>query len=81
MAVTKDDAEKAFNFFLESYEDKYPKAAACLAKDRDALLTFYNFPARHWSHIRTANLIESTFATVRLRTTKTRNNLSRDTML
>ena len=81
MAATKDDAEKAFDFFLESYEDKYPKATQCLRKDRDALLTFYDFPARHWSHIRTTNPIESTFATVRLRTTKTRNNLSRDTML
>lgn len=81
MAATKGDAEKAFDFFLGSYEDKYPKAADCLRKDRETLLTFYDFPARHWSHVRTTNPIESTFATVRLRTAKTRNNLSRDTML
>ena len=81
MAATKQDAEKAFGDFLKNYEDKYPKAAECLRKDRNTLLTFYNFPARHWSHIRTTNPIESTFATVRLRTAKTRNNLSRDTML
>ena len=81
MAATKEAAEKSFDFFLESYEDKYPKATQCLRKARDTLLTFYDFPARHWSHIRTTNPIESTFATVRLRTAKTRNNLSRDTML
>lgn len=81
MAAGKEDADKAFDLFLETYQDKYPKAADCLRKDRDALLTFYNFPARHWQHIRTTNPIESTFATVRLRTAKTRNNLSRESML
>ena len=81
MAATKQEAEKAFDLFLGSYEVKYPKATQCLRKDRDALLTFYDFPARHWSHIRTTNPIESTFSTIRLRTAKTRNNLSRDTML
>jgi transposase-like protein len=81
MAAGKEDAEKAFDLFLENYQDKYPKAADCLRKDRDALLTFYDFPARHWQHIRTTNPIESTFATVRLRTAKTRNNLSRESML
>lgn len=81
MAASKEEAEKAFDLFLESYEEKYPKAAECLNKDRGALLTFYDFPARHWQHIRTTNPIESTFATVRLRTTKTRNNLSRGSML
>jgi putative transposase len=81
MAASKEDAEKAFDLFLEGYEDKYPKAAECLRKDRDLLLTFYDFPARHWQHIRTTNPIESTFATVRLRTAKTRNNLSRDSLL
>jgi putative transposase len=81
MAAGKEDADKAFDLFLETYQDKYPKAADCLRKDRDALLTFYDFPARHWQHIRTTNPIESTFATVRLRTAKTRNNLSRESML
>lgn len=79
MAEGRDDAEKAFDLFLDSYRAKYPKAAECLAKDRDALLTFYDFPAEHWVHIRTTNPIESTFATVRLRTAKTRGCLSRAT--
>ena len=74
-------AEKAFDFFLEAYGPKYDKAVACLAKDRDVLLTFYDFPAEHWKHIRTTNPIESTFATVRLRTTKTKGCLSRKTAL
>lgn len=81
MAEKKADAEKAFDHFIESYEAKYPKAAECLAKDRDVLLTFYDFPAEHWVHLRTTNPIESTFATVRLRTAKTRGMLTRDTML
>ena len=72
MAETKEVAEKAFDFFLEAYGPKYDKAVACLAKDRDMpLLTFYDFPAEHWKHIRTTNPIESIVATVRLRTTKT----------
>lgn len=81
MAETKEQAEKAFTHFVESYEAKYPKATECLAKDRDVLLTFYDFPAEHWIHLRTTNPIESTFATVRLRTAKTRGMLTRDTML
>jgi transposase-like protein len=81
MAETKQDAEQAFDFFLEAYGAKYDKAVACLAKDRDALLAFYDFPAEHWKHIRTTNPIESTFATVRLRTTKTKGCLSRNTAL
>ncbi len=81
MAETKREAEKAFDFFLEAYGAKYDKAAACLAKDRDVLITFYDFPAEHWKHIRTTNPIESTFATVRLRTTKTKGCLSRMTAL
>lgn len=81
MAETKAEAEKAFDHFIESYEAKYPKATECLAKDRDVLLTFYDFPAEHWIHLRTTNPIESTFATVRLRTAKTRGMLTRDTML
>ena len=64
-----------------SYQSKYPKASECLNKDRTALLTFYDFPALHWQHIRTTNPIESTFATVRLRTSKTRGCVSRGGML
>ena len=65
----------------DTYGPKYDKAVACLAKDRDVLLAFYDFPAEHWKHIRTTNHIESTFATVRLRTTKTKGCLSRMTAL
>ena len=71
------DAETAFDFFLEAYGPKYEKATACLAKDRDALLSFYDFPTEHWKHVRTTNPIESTFATVRLRTYRTKGCLSR----
>jgi len=81
MAETRADAEKAFDYFLAAYRAKYPKAAGCLDKDREALLAFYDFPAEHWKHIRTSNPIESTFATVRLRTNKTRGCLSRETVL
>jgi transposase-like protein len=72
MAETRKDADAAFAAFVETYQAKYPKAVACLEKDRDALLAFYAFPAEHWMHIRTTNPIESTFATVRLRTDKTK---------
>jgi transposase-like protein len=75
-AASKDEAQRHFNDFLNTYEAKYPKAAQCLEKDRDALLTFYDFPAEHWRHIRTTNPIESTFATVRLRTNKVRGCFS-----
>ena len=81
MAPTKATADTAFEGFLQTYEAKYPKAADCLRKDREALLAFYRFPAEHWQHIRTTNPIESTFATVRLRTAKTRGCLSRTTAL
>lgn len=81
MSETKNNAEKAFDYFIKAYGAKYPKAAECLAKDREDLLTFYDFPAEHWIHIRTTNPIESTFATVRLRTAKTRGCLTRETML
>ena len=77
MAATTADAEKAFDLFIATWQAKYPKAAECLAKDRDVLLTFYDFPAEHWMHIRTTNPIESTFATVRLRTDKTKGCGSR----
>ena len=70
-----------FNRFIKTYEAKYPEAAECLAKDRDVLLAFYDFPAEHWKHIRSTNPIESTFATVRLRTVKTRGAVSTETVL
>jgi transposase-like protein len=81
MAPTRKEAERAFDRFLETYGGKYPKAAGKLTKDRDTLLAFYDFPAEPWQHIRTTNPIESTFATVRHRTTQTRNCVSRDTFL
>ncbi len=81
MAETKDEAGKAFDYFLAAYGAKYDRAVRCLEKDRDVLLTFYDFPAEHWKHVRTSNPIESTFATVRLRTVKTRGCLSRKTAL
>lgn len=81
MAETKLEAEKAFDFFIEAYRVKYGKAVERLTKDRERLLSFYDFPAEHWKHIRTTNPIESTFATVRLRTVKTKGCLSRKTAL
>ena len=81
MAETKVDAEAAFDFFLQAYGAKYDKAAECLARDRERLLTFYDFPAEHWKHVRSTNPIESTFATVRQRTTRTKGCLSRNTAL
>jgi transposase-like protein len=81
MAETRADAEKAFDFFVDAYGAKYHKAVERLVKDRERLLTFYDFPAEHWKHIRTTNPIESTFATVRLRTVKTKGCLSRMTAL
>ena len=77
MAETRADAEKAFDLFIETYQAKYPKATDCLTKDRRVLLTFYDFPAEHWIHLRTTNPIESTFATVRLRHRRTKGNGSR----
>jgi putative transposase len=81
MAETKADADVAFDFFIEAYGAKYDKAAERLVKDRDVLLSFYEFPAEHWKRIRTTNPIESTFATVRLSTVKTKGCLSRKTAL
>ncbi len=81
MAENKEEADQALNLFLEKYQIKYPKAALCLAKDRDELLAFYDFPAEHWKHIRTTNPIESTFATVRHRTKRSKGCLSRETAL
>jgi len=81
MAPTRTEAEKAFDVFVATFEAKYPKATVCLAKDRAALLAFYDFPAEHWVHLRTSNPIESTFATVRLRTHKTKGSGSRTACL
>ena len=81
MAQSKAQAEKAFDLFIETFQGKYPKAAECLAKDREVLLVFYDFPAEHWMHLRTTNPIESTFATVRLRTYKTKGCGSRTASL
>ena len=77
MAEGREGAEKAFDLFVRTYEAKYPKATECLVRDRAVLLTFYDFPAEHWVHIRSTNPIESTFATVRLRHGKTKGNGSR----
>ena len=81
MAATRDEAYAAFDRAQIRFSAKYPKAMDCLAKDRQEMLAFYDFPAEHWTHIRTTNPIESTFATVRLRTKRTRNCGSRDTTL
>src|SRR5512132_4546441 len=81
MAETKAAAELAFDAFIESYTPKYQKAADCLSKDRDTLLAFYDFPAEHWKHLRTTNPIESTFATVRHRTIRSKGCLSNRTAL
>jgi putative transposase len=80
-AESREVAESAFDRFVDKYGSKYDKAANCLLKDRAALLAFYDFPAEHWKHIRSSNPIESTFATVRLRTAKTKGCLSRETAL
>ncbi len=81
MAETKKEANAAFDLFVETYGLKYERAVARLVKDRDVLLTFYDFPAEHWKHIRTTNPIESVFATVRNRTRKTKGCLNRKTAL
>ena len=81
MAETKPEALVAFDVFVETYGVKYDKAVACLVKDRDALLAFYDFPAEHWKHLRTTNPIESTFATIRHRTVRAKGCLSNKTAL
>jgi transposase-like protein len=77
MAETRKQARQAFDLFVVTFKAKYVKAVECLAKDRDVLLRFYDFPAEHWVHLRTTNPIESTFATVRLRTRRTKGCGSR----
>ena len=81
MAETRAEAEAAFDAFIETWGLKYHKAAECVAKDREALLAFYDFPAEHWKHLRTTNPIESTFATVRHRTVRSKGCLSNKTAL
>jgi putative transposase len=80
MAETRT-AAAAFDTFAEIYGTKYDRAVECLIKDRDVLLAFYDFPAEHWKHLRTTNPIESTFATVRHRTTRSKGCLSNKTAL
>ena len=81
MAETKKEALIAFDAFIETWGVKYDKAVECLIKDRDALLAFYDCPAEHWKHLRTTNVIESTFATVRHRTVRSKGCLSNKTAL
>src|SRR5450432_4136524 len=78
MAATKEEAVKALGKFAATYQAKFPKAVECLLKDQEELLAFYDFPAEHWQHLRTSNPIESTFATVRLRTYRTKGPGSRE---
>jgi putative transposase len=77
LAPARQDALAAYDRFLTNYQLKYPKACECLEKDKDTLFSFYHFPAEHWAHLRTTNPIESTFATVRLRTQRTKGCGSR----
>ena len=81
LSPTKKDALAAYDVFMKPYSAKYPKACECLVKDKDILFTFYDFPAEHWPHIQTTNPIESTFATVRLRTKRTKGCGSREATL
>ena len=81
MAETREAAHQAFDQFLAKYQAKYEEACACLRKDREVLLAFYDFPAEHWRHLRTTNPIESTFATIRLRHRRTKGNGTRKTSL
>ena len=81
LAETREMAKKAFDHFLAKYGAKYEASCASLAKDRDVLLAFYDFPAEHWSHLRTTNPIESTFATIRLRHRRTKGSGSRKASL
>jgi putative transposase len=81
MAPTRAQAIAAFDHFLKTYGAKYPKATDKLAKDCEALLAFSDFPAEHWTHLRTTNPVESTFATVRHRTALTKNCVTRSTFL
>jgi transposase-like protein len=81
MAPTKEEAQQEWTRFVKMYDDKYPGAVKILNKSKGEMLTFFDFPAKHWVHLRTSNVIESVFSTVRLRTAKTRNCVSRQTIL
>ena len=81
MAETRAAAERAFDDWIERYEDNYPKATACLARDRQELLAFYDFPGVHWTHLRTTNVIESSFATIRHRSKRAKGCVTRQSML
>jgi putative transposase len=81
MAPTREQALKAYDVFIATFQEKYPKAVECLTKDKEELFTFYDFPAFHWIHIRTTNPIESTFSTVRLRHRRTKGSGTRQTTL
>lgn len=81
LAPTREEALKAFELFVASFKDKYPRAVECLMKDKEDLFAFYDFPAAHWAHLRTSNPIESTFATVRLRHRRTKGNGTRSATL
>lgn len=78
---TREAANLAFDHFQEKYKMRYPKSCESLNKDRDVLLTFYDFPAEHWAHFRTTNPIASTFATIRLRHRRTKGSGTRRTSL
>ena len=71
-AETKKSAMSSYQHFISAFQDRYPKAVECLTKDEEVMFAFYDFPAAHWQHIRSTNVIESVFATVRLRTVKTK---------
>ena len=81
MAETRAQAERAFDDWIERFEDKYPKATARLARDREQLLAFYDFPAAHWTHLRTTNVIGTAFATIRHRSSRAKGCVTRRTML
>jgi len=80
-AETQDQAHRAFDVFIDTFEAKYPKATLTLQKDRDELLAFYDFPVQHWQSLRTTNLIESTFGTICHRTKRSKGCLTRNGML
>lgn len=81
MAETRTEARVAFDQFVGAFSDKYPKATECLTKDRDVLLAFYDLPASHWQHVRSTNVIESAFATIRHRTDRAKGCVTRQSML
>ncbi len=81
MAETRAAAERAFDDWIERYDEKYPKATACLARHRHELLAFYDFPGVHWTHLRTTNVIESSFGTIRHRSKRAKGCVTRQSML